>query len=117
MRINVRAIALSALILMGPVGAAVLDASYTPTRAEWLKQSVSAGIIEQSSAWKKRLAVLVVVFPDRNEVVVTLTEANGEVTPSKQQAQRYVDAVRAIAKSVLDRFEWAKGIKLTVQMA
>ena len=76
MRILFQAFALCALILVGPVCAAGLDAPYTPTRAEWLKQSVSSGISEQFNAWARRLAVSVVVFSDRNEVIVTLTEAN-----------------------------------------
>jgi hypothetical protein len=115
MRNSGRAFLFAMLIACASSRAADLEAAYTPTRAEWLKQSLVSSIYERSNTWAKRLAVVVVVRSQDNSVTVNVTLANGEPEPSEGAKERYVQDVRSIARSVLDRFAWAKDVKLAVQ--
>jgi hypothetical protein len=117
MRNTWRLIVFCVLVASSIARAADLNATYSPTRAEWLKQSLISGIHEQSNTWAKRLAVLVAVRAEENSVIITVTLANGESEPDAGAKKRYVQSVRSTARSVLDRFAWAKDVKLTVQFA
>ncbi len=110
-----RACLLVFLLCLGQAHSAELEVTYTPTRAEWLKHSISQEIHQLSDAWSKRVAVLVLVIPKQNEVIVSVTFANGEGAPTHAAKARYVESVKGIAQSVLDRYSWSKDVKLSVQ--
>ena len=110
-------ILVSAFLLVGSVRAADLDAAYTPTRSEWLKQAVLAAIAEKTAIWSNRLAVLVVINSKENSAIITITFANGESAASAEIRDQYVQSVRSAARAVLDRYAWSKGVKLSVQFA
>ncbi len=110
-----RTLILVTLLALCSARAADLDASYSPTRAEWIKQAIVSSVYEQSNAWAKRLAVVVAVNAQENSVIVAITLANGEVEPSPEAKERYVQSVRSIVRSVLERYSWARDVKLAVQ--
>jgi hypothetical protein len=115
MRIFHHIFLLSALLASFCVHATDLNASYLPSRAEWLKQTLVSSLYEQSNMWGKRLAVIVVINAEENTAIVSVTLANGETEPSSVERERYVQSVQSIARAVLARYSWAKDVKLIVQ--
>ena len=95
--------------------AADLTEGYSPTRAEWLKLALAAGIYEQSNLWRERVAVVVVVNSKDNTASISVTLANGAPDPSSAAKERYAQSIRSIASEVLSRYSWASGVKLMVQ--
>jgi hypothetical protein len=92
-----------------------LEMPYTPSRAEWLNYSISQEVHKISDAWSKRAAIIVTVIPSQNEVIISITFANGEYEPTQAAKVRYIESVRGMAKSVLNRYAWGKDVKLSVQ--
>jgi hypothetical protein len=94
------------------VNATPLDSPYQPTKREWLRSEVSLQLSQVFSAWRQRIGYLVVVTDD--QVIVTLAAANGEAMPSTQAQRGYVDLVRASVQGVLDKYQWARTLKVSV---
>jgi hypothetical protein len=57
----------------------------------------------------------VAVNVEENTVIVSVTLANGEGEQSSAERARYLQSVQSIARVVLDRYSWAKDVKLIVQ--
>ncbi|WOB06960.1 hypothetical protein [Piscinibacter gummiphilus] len=111
----VRLIFLALLFAVLPLQAADLNATYSPTRGEWLRVTLLSSIQEQSNLWRERVAVVVLIDAKENTASVSITLANGQPEPSPALKERYVQAVRAIAAGILERHSWAKDVKLLVQ--
>lgn len=94
------------------VNATPLDSPYQPTKREWLRSEVSAQLSQVFSAWRQRIGYLIVVTDDL--VIVTISTANGEPTPSTQVQRGYVDLVSASVRGVLEKYQWARALKVSV---
>ena len=94
---------------------AELNLPYQPTRAEWLGLTVRDAVRTRLELWRLRVSVGVVVAGDGTEVLVTLTESNGEPRPTERVQADYVQSVRAAVESVLQRYPWSSGMKVRVQ--
>lgn len=92
-----------------------LDAPYTPSRAERLQVELARAVDLWIKAWNRRVVASVVVVSADRAVIVTLTQANGQVEPESNLRARYIAEVQTVAQTVLSRYEWASGLKLTVQ--
>jgi hypothetical protein len=86
-----------------------LDQPYQPTRAEWLKVAVSEAVRDSIGSWGLRVNVTVVVFKDVGD------EANGQRSPNERVKAGYVKTVRLAAQSVMQRYEWSRNLKLSVE--
>jgi hypothetical protein len=92
-----------------------LDQPYQPTRAEWLKVAISEAVRESIGSWGLRVNVTVAVFKDVGEVAIVVTEANGQRSPNERVKAGYVKTVRLAAQSVMQRYEWSRNLKLSVE--
>jgi hypothetical protein len=110
-----QAVVLSVLLTGGSAHGAGLDTPYTPTRAEWLESAITTRVARLTSMWRQRVAVLVVVRSAANEVNVAVTLANGEAAPSQSVRAGYATAVRSEVEAVLTQFDWAAGVRVSVQ--
>ncbi len=91
-----------------------LTADYSPSRGEWLKLALTVAIYDQATMWRERVSVHVLVNPKDNTVSIAVTLANGAPEPNAAAKENYVQSVRSIARAVLDRYTWAKDVKLMV---
>lgn len=91
-----------------------------PTKEEWLEVYLTHKIKQVTDVWKSRLGVMVFIAHKYDgkvvdEIVVTLSVANGEQPYLKEQAERVIDQVKGIVKTIVENYEWAKHYKITVQ--
>lgn len=105
------------LLLSSMVRASELDRDHLPSRAEWLKLALTTGIHEQSSLWRERVAVIVVIDSKNNTASVVITFANGAPGPSTAEKERYIDSVQSIARNILAKYPWAKDVQLLVEFS
>ena len=104
-----------AVLPVGQVLSADLGAPYTPTRAEWLRVYLGECIRTWTDAWALRVGVNVFVKNDDQQIIVTLTAANGEKQPEQHVRDGYVSSVTGFVRGALEHYPWAKGLKIVVQ--
>ena len=116
--INRRSLSASLLLVVASTVAAnpALTSNHSPTRAEWLAQSIQIAIYQTSNFWRTRIGVRVVVLEKEEQVAVVISVANGEPEPTANARANYISDVRAICMGVMARYDWAKGLKLDVAM-
>ena len=93
-----------------------------PTQEEWLEVYTAHHIHQLIDLWEQRISVRVVVASKSNgkpltprEIVVTLTEANGQEPLSQAEKDEYVRRVRELAESLLKDYRVVRAFKVTVQ--
>jgi len=98
-----------------PVYSGELDMSYSPTRKEWLKISISKVIKDRTDAWKQRISSMVWVKEEENTIFITITPANGQEEINTRAQNEYVDIIKKDIESFIQRYDWAKKLKVHVQ--
>ena len=115
MRLSTIFIALALCGAATPALAIDLSAPYSPTRSEWLQSTLYRQVTQVTDSWRRRVGVSVIVIQKDQQLVVTITSANGQAEPTQQERASYVNIVESISKSVVANFDWAKEIKIVVQ--
>lgn len=104
------AISLSGL----PAQANDLSAPYAPTRAEWLQVALYSHITQTTELWKRRVGVVVAVFPQERQVTVVISNANEAPEPTQAERDAYVRHIRELVGGFLAQYEWAKDLRVAV---
>ena len=86
-----------------------------PTREEWLEVYTTHKIKQWTDLWKQRVAVRVAIIPKVQEIVITLTSANGQEEISQSAKNVYAHDIETIVKGLLENYDWVKNYKLIVQ--
>lgn len=86
-----------------------------PTKEEWLEVYITHKIKQFSDYYAERIVVRVAISPKHQEIVITLTLANGQEEMSQPANKIYCDEVEKIVKAVLVTYNWAQNYKLAVQ--
>jgi 2-succinyl-5-enolpyruvyl-6-hydroxy-3-cyclohexene-1-carboxylate synthase len=106
---------LLALALSGlPAQANDLSAPYAPTRAEWLQVALYSHITQTTELWKRRVGVVVAVFPQERQVTVVISSANESPEPTQAERDAYVRHIQEMVGGFLAHHEWAKNLRVTV---
>ena len=92
-----------------------LVADEHPTKEEWLEVYITHKIKQFTDLYVDRIAIRVAIIPRNQEIVITLTLANGQEEMSKSAKTIYCDEVEKIVKAVFVTYNWARKYKLTVQ--
>ena len=92
-----------------------LDKPYSPTRKEWLEISIFNNIKIRTDSWNRRISSLVWVKEKENTIFITLTLANGEDELSEQARSEYVSRIKNDVMGFIERYDWAKDLKVYVQ--
>ena len=91
-----------------------LDKPYSPSRQEWLELSAFKTIKVLTDPWETRIHSL--IWIKQNTVFVTITEANGEKPISASSQSQYISLVESALESLIGDYEWAKNMKVHVQV-
>lgn len=91
-----------------------LSEPYQITGAQWLEIDMERHIKSVTDMWALRLAVRVTVIPEKNTIMVVLTEANGQEPVGDSVKKNYVADIENILKSYLAEYPWAKNIYVKV---
>jgi hypothetical protein len=91
-----------------------LSSPYSPSRAEWLQASLHNRITQTTDLWKRRVGVVVAVFPAEQQVSVVLSSSNGQPDPTEQEMAFYVRHIEELVKGTLSNYEWASDLRVAV---
>jgi len=105
---------ISCVLLTGDLYAGDLDKPYTPTRREWLVESISSELNYRTGFWAKRYAFTILIHDDEDLVSIGFTVANSEESLNNEQQAYLIQLVKGIVRGVLDQYEWAKEMKVFV---
>ena len=86
-----------------------------PTQEEWLEIYLTHKIEDLTDAWSIRISTNVFISSKTQDVVVTMTSANGERALDSFARNSYQDMVGGIVDAVLEDYPWTDGYKVTVQ--
>lgn len=86
-----------------------------PTESEWLEVYLSHEIRETTDLWSTRVSIATLIYPQDKEIIVSITEANGEDLLRDSAKESYVSTCKSITESVLEKYKWASDYKVIVQ--
>ncbi|MDF2446658.1 MAG: hypothetical protein K0S46_1894 [Moraxellaceae bacterium] len=114
MKLLAMSFVLSLSLISAPAIAGDLSSPYSPSRAEWLQDSLYSRITQTTDLWKRRVGVVVAVFPAEQQVSVVISSATGQPDPTEQEMAFYVRHIEELVKGALSNYEWAKDIRVAV---
>ncbi len=94
-----------------------LDTPYSPSRKEWLEVVVFKAVKESTDSWEQRIASKVDVNEREYTILVTLISANGQDPLNADVRAEYVRWIKLHIESLVNRYEWVQGWKVSVQFA
>lgn len=106
---------LAAIVVSSQNLSSNLNKRYSPSRKEWLELTTFKTIKDLTDPWQTRISSVIAVVEKENTLFITLTEANGEDPLSSSSKSEYVSMVKKVIESLLNSFEWARGMTVHVQ--
>lgn len=103
------------LALTTPCLSSDLSKSYTPTRKEWLEIQIHNRVKHLTDIWKSRIAFAYAVYPEDNQIIVTITSPNGQPKLRDETQIEYMKAVKQTLKNLVKRYRWANELTIKVQ--
>jgi len=101
--------------LATPLISGELDKPYNPSRREWLELTLFKLIKDKTDLWNTRVGFTLWVIEKDGEILITISEANGQEPFNDSARANYVKDIKSAVESFIQKFEWAKNLDVIVQ--